>query len=350
MTMTKPMKVKNNVFNDFFKAIAGDYTTIVEDGKSCAEYSGFVDTGCYILNGLLSGSLYGGMVNNKITALAGKSATGKTYIALGIVKSFLDKDPTAMVLYFDTEAAVSRDLMKSRGIDTTRVAHSEPETLEVFKVDCVKAIDKYISMETDAPLLIVVDSLGMLASDSEMAKVRDNKTPGDMGQRAKIVKGIFRTLTLRLGKAGIPLLITNHTYEQPDKPNVPEEIAGGGGLKYAAHSIILLTKSLDKEGEGATKETVGINIRARTTKSRVSRENAVIQMSLKYDTGLNKWYGLLQLAEKHDIIKKSGKQYELPDGKKVWGKTINDNPEKYFTKEIMKQLEDAAKKEFTYGT
>lgn len=348
MTMTKTMKVKNNVFNDFFKAIAGDYTTIVEDGKSCAEYSGFVDTGCYILNGLLSGSLYGGMVNNKITALAGKSATGKTYIALGIVKNFLDSHPEAMVLYYDTEAAVPKKTMKARGIDTTRVIHSEPETLEVFKVDCVKAIDYYIKMKTENPLLIVIDSLGMLASDSEMAKVRDSKTPGDMGQRAKIVKGIFRTLTLRLGKAGVPLLITNHTYERPDQ-NAPEEIAGGGGLKYAAHSIILLSKALDKEGEGAAKETVGINIRARTTKSRVSKENAVVQMSLRYDTGLNKWYGLLQLAEKHDIIKKSGKQYELPDGKKVWGKTINDNPEKYFTEEIMKQLEDAAKKEFTYG-
>jgi len=343
------MKAKNNVFEDFFKSIADEYTTVAAEGKSCAEYSGFVDTGCYILNGLLSGSLYGGMVNNKITALAGKSATGKTYIALGIVKSFLDKDPTAMVLYYDTEAAVPKKLMEGRGIDTSRVIHSEPETLEIFKVHCVKAIDTYIAKQTDAPLLIVIDSLGMLASDSEMKNVRDEKSPGDMGQRAKIVKGIFRTLTLRLGKAGVPLLLTNHTYEQPDKPHVPEEIAGGGGLKYAAHSIILLTKSLDKEGEGAAKKTLGINIRARTTKSRVSRENAVVQMSLRYDTGLNKWYGLLQLAEKYEIIKKSGKQYLLPDGRKVWGKTINDDPEKYFTEEIMKKLEDAAKKEFTYG-
>ena len=342
------MKAKTNVFDDFFKSIADEYTTIAAEGKSCAEFSGYVDTGCYILNGLLSGSLYGGMVNNKITALAGKSATGKTYIALGIVKNFLDADPNAIVLYYDTEAAVPKKLMEDRGIDTKRVMISEPETLEVFKVHCVKAIDKYIKREEKPPLLIVIDSLGMLASDSEMAKALDGKSPGDMGQRAKIVKGIFRTLTLRLGKAGVPLLVTNHTYEKPDQ-NAPEEVAGGGGLKYAAHSIILLSKALDKEGEGAAKETVGINIRARTTKSRVSRENAVVHMSLKYATGLNKWYGLLQLAEKYEIIKKSGKQYLLPDGKKVWGKTINDDPEKYFTKDIMKQLEDAAKKEFTYG-
>ena len=118
---------------DFFRKIVKDLndenTTIAEDGLSSSQFSGCIDTGSYILNAALSGSLYGGVPNNKITAFAGESATGKTFFVLGVVKRFLDDNPTGAVFYFDTEAAVTKEMMSTRGIDTKRVIISEPENV-----------------------------------------------------------------------------------------------------------------------------------------------------------------------------------------------------------------------------
>jgi len=119
--------------SDFLKALVKDLkddnTSILGDGESSAEFSGCIDTGSYALNAVLSGSLYGGVPNNKITAFAGESATGKTFFVLGVVKQFLQDNPTGGVIYYDTEAAVTRDMMSSRGIDPKRVIIAEPDTI-----------------------------------------------------------------------------------------------------------------------------------------------------------------------------------------------------------------------------
>ena len=123
-------------------------------------------------------------------------------------------------------------------------------------------------------------------------------------------------------------------------------MGGGSGLKYAASSIIFLSKKKEKDGQ----EVIGNIIKVKMVKSRMTKENKQVEVLLTYDKGLNRYYGLLDLAEKYDIFKKVSTRYELPDGSKVFGKQINNNPEKFFTKEILDQLEEAAKKEFTYGS
>lgn len=153
-------------------------------------------------------------------------------------------------------------------------------------------------------------------------------------------------LTLKLGQAKIPMIVTNHTYDVVGSYVPMKEMSGGSGLKYAASSIIYLSKKKEKDGT----EVVGNIIKATTHKSRLSKENKTVEVRLFYDErGLDKYYGLLELAEKYEVFKKVGTRYQVPDGTTQFGKTIMENPEKYFTQEVLQALDEAANKEFKYG-
>jgi len=336
--------------SDFFRTMVKDLndenTTIAEDGLNSSEFSGTVDTGSYILNAALSGSLYGGVPNNKITAFAGESATGKTFFVMGVVKQFLNDNPEAAVFYFDTEAAVTKDMMKSRGIDTNRVIISEPETIQKFRHTALQIIDNYSKTpEKDRPpMMMVLDSLGQLSTTKEVEDTAAGSETRDM-TKAAVLKATFRVLNLKLAKVNVPLLVTNHVYDVVGSYIPMKEMSGGSGLKYTASQIVFLGKKKEKDGQ----EVIGNIIKVNMMKSRFTKENKKIEVLLTYDKGLDRYYGLLQLAEKYNIIKKVSTRYELPDGTKVFGKSINNDPEKYFTEEIMTQLEEAAQKEFMYG-
>lgn len=124
-----------------------------------------------------------------------------------------------------------------------------------------------------------------------------------------------------------------------------KEMSGGSGLKYTASTIVYLSKKKDKDGS----EVIGNIIKAKLQKSRFTKENSSVDIRVTFSTGLDRYYGLLDIAEKYEIIKKVSTRYELPDGSKVFGKAINDNPEKYFTKEVLDRIDEACKKEFLYG-
>ena len=164
--------------------------------------------------------------------------------------------------------------------------------------------------------------------------------------KAQVIKAAFRVLTLKLAKVKIPMLVTNHVYEVVGSYVPTKEISGGSGLKYAASTIAMLSKKKEKDGDG---EIIGNQIKIKTFKSRVSKENQDATVLLTYNKGLDRYYGLLELAEKYEVIKKVSTRYELPDGRKIFGKEINTNPELYFTEEILARLEECAKKEFSYG-
>lgn len=336
----------SNFFRNLVEEIKDNDTSIAADGQGAAEYSGCLDTGCYILNAVLSGSIYGGVPNNKITALAGESATGKTFFVLSVVKNFLDTHPNGGVVYYDTEAAVTKGMMESRGIDTSRVIISEPDTIQKFRTHALKMLDAYEKTPEASrpPMIFVLDSLGLLSTTKEMEDTAEGKETRDM-TKAQVIKAAFRVLTLKLAKVKVPMLVTNHVYEVVGSYVPTKEMGGGTGLKYAASSIAFLSKKKERDGD----EIVGNIVRVRMHKSRLSRENKDVEVLLRYDTGLDKYYGLLDLAEKYEIIKKVSTRYELPDGKKVFGKEIKENPEEYFTDEILKKLDEAAKQEFSYG-
>lgn len=336
-----------NFLKQIVKESGNKFASIVEDGIEGADVSGFIDTGSYAFNALLSGSLYGGVADNKIIALAGESATGKTYFTLGIVAQFLKNNPEGMVLYFDSEQAVTSDMFEGRGVDAKRVAVFPVATIEEFKTQCVNIVDKILEMDESErkPMMIVLDSLGMLSTEKEVNDSAEGKNVRDM-TRAQGVKATFRVLTMKLGKARIPLVMTNHTYDVVGAYVPTKEMGGGSGLKYAASTIVYLSKKKDKNADG---DVVGNIIHCKLYKSRLTKENQMVDVQLSYDIGLNRYYGLTEIALNNGIFKKVSTRIELPDGTTAFEKNINENPEKYFTVEVMKRLEEAVAKEFKYG-
>jgi len=335
---------------DFLKQIiketGNEYASLVSDGVEAGDVDTFINTGSYMFNALLSGSIHGGIPSNKITALAGESATGKTFFVLGMVKHFLDNNPDAGVIYFESESALTKKLIEDRGIDSNRMVIMPVTTVQEFRHQALTVLDKYIEQDEDKrqPLLLVLDSLGMLSTTKEVEDTAEGKETRDM-TRAQILKAAFRVLTLKLGRAKVPMIITNHTYDVVGAYMPMKEMGGGSGLKYAASTIVYLSKKKEKEGT----EVVGNIIHCKTQKSRLSKENMMVDVRLRYDTGLDKYYGLLDLAVKHGIFKQVSTRIELPDGTKQYAKSIYSDPEKYFTKDILKQLDEAADKEYSYG-
>jgi RecA/RadA recombinase len=337
----------SDFLKDIIKETGNEYATLVSDGIDSADVTSFIDTGSYSFNALLSGTIYGGMPSNKITAIAGEAATGKTFFALGICKAFLDKDPEAGIIYFESESAISKQMIEARGIDSKRMVIVPVATVQEFRNQSIKILDKYMEQteKIRKPLMFVLDSLGMLSTTKEMEDTAAGKETRDM-TRSQIVKSTFRVLTLKLGRANIPMIMTNHTYDVIGSMFPQKEMGGGSGLKYAASSIIYLSKRKDKEGT----EVIGNIIHCKNFKSRLTKENAMIDVKLTYKTGLDKYYGLIELGEEAGVFKKVSTRYEMPDGSKVFGKNINDNPEKYFTKEVLDKIDETAKRKFQYGS
>ena len=328
------------------KELDNEFASVADDGIATGDCDGFVDTGSYILNALISGSIYGGLPSNKITALAGESSTGKTFFALSIVKHFLNSNPDAQVIYFETESAVSKDMMVSRGIDVKRVGLVPVTTVQEFRTQSIKVVDEYMKLKKEdrPPLLFVLDSLGMLSTSKEIQDATDGKETRDM-TRAQVIKSIFRILSLKLGQAGIPLIVTNHTYEVVGAYVPTKEMGGGTGLKYAASTILFLSKKKEKDGT----EVVGNIIKVKAQKSRFTKENSDIETRLFYDArGLDKYYGLLELGEKYGVFQRKGNRVVVGESS-VYPSVILADPQKYFTPEIMQALDECARKEFLYG-
>ena len=328
---------------DIVKEIGDDFTKLASEIDETETY---VDTGSYIFNALVSGSVFGGVSGNKITAIAGESSTGKTFFSLAVVKNFLDSNPDGYCLYFDTEAAVNKSLLESRGVDLKRTVVVNVVTIEEFRSKALKAVDIYLKKPVDErkPCMFVLDSLGMLSTEKEITDALNDKQVRDM-TKSQLVKGAFRMLTLKLGQANIPMIVTNHTYDVIGSYVPTKEMGGGSGLKYAASTIIYLSKKKEKDGT----EIIGNIIKAKTAKSRLSKENKDVEIRLYYDErGLDRYYGLLELGEIGGLWKNVGGRYEI-DGKKIYGKQILANPEEYFTEEVMQKLDEIAKSEFSYG-
>ena len=334
-----------DLLKDLAKASGNDLAGVVSDGIVAGDVDGYIDTGSYIFNALVSGDIYRGIPSNKITALAGESATGKTFFALGMVQKFLEDNPEGNVVYFESESALTQEMLEERGIDTSRILLVPVTTIEEFRTQAVNIIDGFEKgKKGDEKLFFVLDSLGMLSTIKETEDIGSGKNVRDM-TKAQVIKGTFRVLTLKLGKVGIPMIVTNHTYDVIGSMFPQKEMGGGSGLKYAASSIIYLSKKKEKDGT----EIIGNIIHCKNHKSRLTKENKMVDVRLTYDKGLDKHYGLVDLALKHNIFKQVSTRIELPDGTKQYQKTINSDPEKYFTKEILEQLDKAAAKEFKYG-
>lgn len=239
---------------DIVKEIGNEYTQLASDIN---ENEIFVDTGSYIFNALVSGSIYGGISGNKITAIAGDSSTGKTFFSLATVKNFLENNPEGYCLYIDTESAITRKLLESRGIDTNRIVIMNVVTIEEFRSKVLKAVDLYLKTpkKERKPCMIVLDSLGNLSSNKEITDTLDGKDTRDM-TKSQLIKGAFRMLTLKLGQAEIPMIVTNHTYSSMSQYE-GKQMSGGclaAGIKIFTNSGYKNIENVTVDDEVLTKE------------------------------------------------------------------------------------------------
>ena len=326
------------------KDSGNEFASIVSDGVAAGDVTDYVDTGSYIFNALCSGSIYGGIPSNKVTALAGESSTGKTFFALSVVRNFLEANPKGGVIYFETESAISKEMIESRGIDSQRMVLFPVSTIEDFRTQACRIVDKYMKEPKREPMMFVLDSLGMLSTSKEMEDIANDKQVRDM-TKSQLIKGAFRVLTLKLGQAKIPMIVTNHTYDVIGSYVPTKEMGGGTGLKYAASTIIYLGKKKEKDGT----TLVGNIIKCEAKKSRLTKEGSKIETRLYFDDrGLDKYYGLLELGEQYGVFERKGNRV-IVGNSTVYPSAILKDPEKYFTEEVMQKLEEAAKKEFSYG-
>lgn len=344
--ITKPKKQKlNNFFADIVASADNELAQAASQGIIAGDIRGWIDTGVYLLNAQISGSLYGGIPNNKIVVFAGEEAVGKTFFVLSLVKYFLDSDPEAGVVYFESESALTKNIIEQRGIDTSRVFIVPVSTVQEWRTQSLKILTAYkeTSESSRRPMMFVLDSLGMLSTTKEMEDSESGSSTTDM-TRSRLIKAAFRTLTLKLGILNVPFLITNHTYTEQGL-FAKKVMSGGSGTKYSNSITVFLSKAKDKEGDVVT----GVIITSTLKKGRTTKENTVIKTKLSYATGLDRYYGLLELAVEADIVVKEGKDYAL-NGELWTTKQIRNDPGTFFNPEVMDALEKIVQEKFNYGS
>jgi RecA/RadA recombinase len=259
-----------------------------------------IPTAIPIINVALSGKLDGGLTPG-LTMWAGPSKHFKTAFSLLMAKSYLDKYPDAALLFYDSEFGTPQSYFDSFGIDTNRVLHTPLTDIEQLKFDIMQQLTQ---LERGEHLIIVIDSIGNLASKKEVDDALDGKSVADMS-RAKQVKSLFRMVTPHLSLKDIPMIVVNHTYKEIGL--YPKDIVGGGtGSYYSADNIFILGRQQEKEGT----EIVGYNFIINVEKSRYVKEKSKIPVSVSFDGGISTWSGLLDIAlESKHVVKPSNGWY-----------------------------------------
>lgn len=277
-----------------------DETAILAESKYVNEID-MIDTGVPVLNVVFSGRFDGGF-SSGVTMLAGPSKNGKTLLGLLLGASYMRKYPDAVMLFYDSEFGSPTSYFKNMGIDPNRVLHCPITDVEQLKIDLSKQLD---GIKRGDHVFIMVDSVGNLASRKEVTDALNEKSVGDM-TRAKAVKSLFRIVTTPIKMRNIPLLIINHTYSSMDL--FPTEvIASGRGAQYAADTTIIMGRRQEKK-DGALQ---GYDFVMNVDKSRFVREKTKISLELNFDEGINKWSGLLDMAQAAKAVSGSAGWYQV---------------------------------------
>jgi RecA/RadA recombinase len=263
-----------------------------------------IPTAIPAINIALSGRLDGGLTPG-LTMWAGPSKHFKTAFSLLMAKSYMDKYPESAMLFYDSEFGTPQSYFDSFGIDTQRVVHTPITDIEQLKFDIMKQMD---GIERNDRIIILIDSIGNLASKKEVEDAMDGKSVADMS-RAKQIKSLFRMVTPHLSLKDIPMVVVNHTYKTMEI-YAKDVVGGGTGSYYSADNIFILGRQQEKEGT----DVIGYNFIINVEKSRYVREKSKIPISVKFDGGISKWSGLLEMAlESGHVVKPSNGWYSKID-------------------------------------
>ena len=278
-------------------------TAILADSKFFQKKD-MIPTSIPAINIALSGKLDGGLTPG-LTMWAGPSKHFKTAFSLLMAKSYLDKYPDAALLFYDSEFGTPQSYFDSFGIDSKRVIHTPLTNIEQLKFDVMTQLE---GVERSDHLIIIIDSIGNLASKKEVEDALEGKSVADMS-RAKQIKSLFRMITPHLSLKDIPMIVVNHTYKTMEL-YAKDVVGGGTGSYYAADNIFILGRQQEKEGT----EVVGYNFIINVEKSRYVREKSKIPVTVRHDGGISRWSGLLDMAiESGHVVKPSNGWYSRVD-------------------------------------
>lgn len=307
--MAKPKSKTSASTNDLLARLKKNST--IEDAEALDTTDYFdielVDTGVYALNIALSGDLEGGLSPGG-TIVAGPSKNFKSGLALCLVKAYMEKHSDSVCLFYDSEGGSGLAYFKSFNIDMGRVLHVPVMNLEEFKVDLVTQLE---NMGKEDKVIIMVDSIGMMASKKEIRDTLDNKDTQDM-TRAKVGKSVSRMITPYLLRKKVPLVMIGHTYDTMEMFS-KQILSGGKGWYYLAQNIILLGRRQVKTGT----EVTGYDFMLNVEKSRFAKEKSTIPLGVSFGKGINKYSGILEiaLASGHAVKPNNGwYQYVDSDG------------------------------------
>lgn len=329
----------------------------VMEQSTFSDVTEWIDTGNYHLNACVSGSLFGGWPNNRSCSIAGPSGTGKTFLILNSIREAINMGYN--VVFYDSEAAVDKELMKKFGIDTNKVNYQPTNTVQEFRTSVTtitKRMQEVKRSGGEVPkLMIILDSAGNLATAKEIEDARTGSEKSDM-TRSKILKSIFRIIMTPLADLKIPFLFTNHTYQTQDF--ISRQVAGGGtGPEYAASIVLFLNKAQLKEGG----EKAGIIVTAKPNKNRFAKPNP-IKFHLHYTQGMNKYVGLENYIDWEDIgitkgIIEKGQKVPKATARNWICKHLDETvpnseffSDKVFTKEVLQKIEAKIQPLFNYNT
>ena len=329
------------------------------ENNDFSEVGDWIPTGNYLLNAQLSGTLFGGIANNRSMGIAGDPQTGKSFLCMNIVREAQKKDYN--VIYCDTEGAIDKSGAKKFGIDTNKVRYQPIKTISDFKVFVANLVDKVKQYRKDGAepkIALVLDSLGMLSTDKEAGDALKGKSAMDMGIRSKEMRSLFRVITLDLTAVKIPLICTNHTTTGNIGGFMPtKEAAGGDGPIFSMSNVIMLSKAQLKEGSDNTR--TGIVVTSTPKKARFTRPYAV-KFHISFMNGMNPYVGLQDFVSwdicgiergKLEVDKKTGEMEFTPNASSTrWaikhlGKTVTSSQlfsSEIFTDEVLHMIDEKA--------
>lgn len=309
------------------------------DDSEYAEIKDYISTGSLAVNAIVTGDIFKGAPSGRIMSLEGESGVGKSFIS-GMIAAGAQKKGYK-VIWFDSENATDKFFLKRLGVDTKQVHYLPVVTIEEFRNQSYKILSFLEEKQKENPelrLIIVLDSLGNLSTEKEMADVEKGHNAQDMGQKAKIIKSMTRTLTGYLARTNTPMIIVNHgQWSRESNPMIPPKFVptGGLGVIYLSSIRLFLSKRLLKENKEDKKELTGNVLKAKTQKNRLIPEGQFAEMEVNFETGINKYFGLLNYALEYGIFKEDkGKTYvphldkTFPETKlytaEIWEPILND--------------------------
>ena len=319
----------------------------------------WIDTGCYVLNAIISGKIRdGGIPSGRMTMLVGESMVGKSLFVQKILANAQRQGLIPVI--FDTENAIDPEGATRLGLDTSKVKYIPTFNIEQCRNNIHKFLTNVKEQKLEGKFIIAIDSLGNLESQMEQNRIEKESTSMDMGTRARAIKSLLRTCTQMSAITNTPILITNHIYDNPGElhPTLVKSIPGGKSTLYMPSLTVQLMRKPVKEdviksetGKLATlqRNYVGVIIRALTVKNRFIKQYLEGEVYLSFNTGVDKYHGLLDLAVGLGVIEQSGATYAFQGQKLGYAKSFQNDVE-FWESKIIPLIEDKIRVEWAYSS